>query len=155
MLVEEAPWSPNKEDCKTMQLMMDIGKTYSDFYFFNYGKDLGLMLERLSLTMLKLGNKIDLNYKDKINYLKLKDKLKNKMGEILKPRFEPGELAIYQRGEPCTVVSQPYVDVISRKIVVDVLMEGSITKTQSHKLKKLERKKKIKSQEVSSPTSEP
>jgi len=142
MLVEEAPWSPNSEDCKTMQLMMDIGKTYNDFYFFNYGKDLGLMLERLSLTMLKLSNKMDLNYKDKINYLKLKDKLKNKMGEILTPRFEPGELAIYQRGEPCTVVSQPYVDLISRKIVVDVLVEGAVLKIQAHKLKSIARKRK-------------
>lgn len=154
MLNESSPWSPNKEDRKTMQLMFDIGKTYNEFYFFNYGKDLGLMLERLSLTLLKISNKLELDYKDKNNYLKLRDKMKGKLVEILKPRFEPGELAIFQRGEPCTVVSPPYVDNLSRKIVVDVLMEGTILKAQSHKLKKLERKKKINSPEVSSPESE-
>lgn len=139
----EIPWHPDEEDKKMIHLMFDIGRTYNEYYFFNYGKDLGVMFERLSLTILKMRNKHELNYTDKTNYVKLRDKLKNKLNEILNPRFLPGELAVIPNGIPCTVTGKPYVSEITRKIVVDVLFEGMMTSVEVKHLKPLERKKRV------------
>lgn len=138
----EVPWHPNEEDVEMIQLMFDIGRTYNEYYFFNYGRDLGLMFERLASTMLKIGNGLDLNASDKTNYLKLKDKLKNKIDEMQNPRFQPGDLAATHSGVPCTVMSKPYVDKVSRKVIVDILCEGCLVKFDSRKLKAVARKKK-------------
>ena len=140
--MQETLWKPQEEDKGMIKLMFDIGRTYSEYYFFNYGRDLGLMLERLSLTILKMGNGYHLDDNDKQNYLKLRDKLKHKIGEILNPRFLPGDLVSTSAGTPCTVMSKPYFDEISKKVVVDVLLDGGLVKFDSHKLRVAVRKKR-------------
>ena len=145
----EVSWHPDEEDKYIITLMFDIGRCYNEYYLFNYGRDLGIMLERLSLTILKMKNRYELDKNDKINYLRLKEKMKNKIGEFLNPKFMPGDLVSIPTGQPCTVMSKPYVDVISRRIVVDILFEGQLIKFDSHKLKAAVRKKRIPSSKSS------
>lgn len=129
-------WYPTETDKDMMRLMFSLGKTYSDHYFFNYGKDLGLMLERLSLALLKLENKLELNKNDKFNYLQLKDKLKNRMQEVLNPRFKPGDL-VSVSGEKsiCTVLSNPIIDEKRGKIMVHVMVEGKVVPIENKSLR--------------------
>lgn len=129
-------WHPTDTDKDTMRLMFSLGKTYSDYYFFNYGKDLGLMFERLAISLLKVENKLELNKNDKFNYLQLKDKLKNRMQEVLDPRFKPGDL-VSVSGEKsiCTVLSNPIIDEKRGKIMVQVMVEGNVIPIENKSLR--------------------
>lgn len=129
-------WHPTDTDKETMRLMFSLGKTYSDYYFFNYGKDLGLMFERLAISLLKVENKLELNKNDKFNYLQLKDKLKNRMQEVLDPRFKPGDL-VSVSGEKsiCTVLSNPIIDEKRGKIMVQVMVEGNVIPIENKSLR--------------------
>ena len=126
---EETQWIPTEEDIKIMRLMLNIGMSYDEFYLTNYGKELQVMLDRVALALLRLDNKYPLCRRDNHNYLMLKDKLKNKLNEILSPRFNPGDLVNYVQGDdkcPCTIVGLPRIEGVSRKPVVDVLIDGQV-----------------------------
>jgi hypothetical protein len=123
-----------------MRFMWSLGRTYSDYYFFNYGKDSGLMFERLSVTLLKLENKLELNKNDKFNYLQLKDKLKKRMQEVLNPRFKPGDLvSIDGEKSVCTVLSNPVIDEKLGKIMVNVMVEGKVFPVENKSLRSVKR----------------
>lgn len=151
--LDDSHWFPSDEDRKSMRLMMEIGRSYNDFYLQNYGKELGVMLERLSLAIIRLENKYDLFKKDKHNFLRLKDKLKHKIDEIVKPRFKPGDLVKYVFDEnvsPCMIVGMPHIDEISRKPVQEVLMNGSVRKVSLSRLSPVSRQRKVNPSEAPS-----
>lgn len=129
-------WHPTDTDKDTMRLMFSLGKTYNDYYFFNYGKDLGLMFERLSMSLLKIENKYELGVKDKLNFLQLKDKLKSKIQEVLDPRFKPGDLvSVVGEKSVCTVLSNPIIDEKRGKIMVNVIAEGKVISVENKSLR--------------------
>jgi hypothetical protein len=102
-----------------MRFMWSLGRTYSDYYFFNYGKDSGLMFERLSVTLLKL---------------------ENRMQEVLNPRFKPGDLvSIDGEKSVCTVLSNPVIDEKLGKIMVNVMVEGKVFPVENKSLRSVKR----------------
>jgi len=127
-------WVPEESDREMMRLMFSIGKTYNDYYFFNYGKDLGNLFEWLSLAITRMDHRHELFDKDKRNYKILRDKIKHKIEDITNPRFKPGDLAKFDGGV-CTVVGAPRIDEARRKVIVDVLVEGVIVPVRINLLK--------------------
>jgi len=129
-------WHPDDCDKGVMRLLLSIGKTYNDYYLFKYGRHLGTMFERLSISLLKLDHNYELNNFDRSNYLELKDRLKNRMQEVLVPRFTPGDLAGVSGVDGiCTVIDVPVVDEKRGKIVVNVMMDGRIFSVESRRLR--------------------
>ena len=118
-------WIPDASDREMMQLMLMLGKTYNEYYFFNYGKDLGNLFEWLSLAITRMDHHHELFDKDKRNYKILKDKIKHKIENVTNPRFKPGNLAKIN-GVVCTVISYPRVDEIRQQIVADVLVFDAV-----------------------------
>ena len=131
-------WVPEESDREMMRLMFSIGKTYNEYYFFNYGKDLGMLFEWLSLAITRMDHRHELFGKDKKNYHTMREKLKGKIEDIINPRFKPGDLVNCNHGI-CTVVGSPRVDELYRKVVVDVLLEGSVIPVNLNTLKSVGR----------------
>lgn len=134
-------WVLEESDRDMMRLMFSIGKTYNEYYFFNYGKELGMLFEWLSLAITRMDHNHELFGKDKKNYLTMREKLKGKIEDIVNPRFKPGDLVKHDNGV-CTVVGSPRIDEIHCRVVVDVLMKGSIIPVNLKSLKSVNRSSK-------------
>lgn len=149
----DTPWVPTEEELKTMQLMMLISRSYSDYYLRNYGKDLGAMIEWLALAIIRLDNNYDLYEKDRRSYMKLRSRLQQRIDEIANPRFKPGELVKYTPDHtemPCVVVGLPHIDEISRKPAQEILVDGVVRKVMLAKLHSLTRQKRVSPSEAPS-----
>ena len=100
------------------------------------------MLEWLSLAMMRSENKGMLFDRDKVKYLKLKDKMKSRLKEVSDPRFKTGDLVqIYNESPVATVVGTPMFDDRKKKFVIEVMMEGQVSQLEYKYLKPLARKK--------------
>ena len=133
------PWHPSNEEKQEIALLMNLGRTYSEYYFMKYNQEMGRLVQRLSLSFLKLESKLELSKEDKSAYQQLKSKMKNKLQEIRHPKFKPGDMASFMDDKAiCTVVSLPTVDAKKGKIVVDVLYEGSVVSVENKSLRSVQ-----------------
>jgi hypothetical protein len=131
-------WVPDENDKNTMQEMMRVGHTFSEFYLRSFGRCLGEMLTGLSIALVKMKNGTALTQHDKKHFLGLKQALRKKMQELHSPRFMPGDLAVIGiMDKICTVVSTPTVHTRLRMITIDVLLDGQIVPVSPSKLRKV------------------
>lgn len=135
-------WIPSKEEIAEMKLMLELGKTYNEYYFMKYQPELEVLLSWVASAIMRINNGYGLMNVDKEKLIILRVKLRAKLKLLKSPRLKDGDLAFISTGEICTIVGTPRI--CNRRIVQDVLCNSTLIYIDCVRLKPVNRKKSVK-----------
>jgi hypothetical protein len=119
--LQDTEWCPSADEIFMMQLVVDVGGTYDDFYMLRYGSHIRDCITRVSSMLLRHGNGMTLLSKDKSVFERSVKLVSAKLKKILEPRFKKGDLVIapaINGDEIMTVISdEPFLHKVHTKSV--------------------------------------